>query len=255
MIDVGLQSLQAAWFSSGGPIKCSASELYQSIIGEPAAATQSSTAAGVSVATGAQGPRYLRVQSSPGRIDYFLSSAPQVPQFMAAEARSSSFDLLPNVNETIDAFVANCEKGSALVGEAIRIALVASTSQKAESSAAVSKILATRIGLSLPFDDGTDLLFQINRRKQLSSVADVEANRVVKWVGELVQQITIGPIGPDSKTLASGQHLATLSVDLNTVPTGRILSVDEQLLIFKELAVEAKRLSAASTLSALGSPP
>lgn len=254
MTDFGLQSLQAVWFTPGG-IKASAGDLYQAFHREQAATTQSFTAAGVSIASGTKGSCHLKIQVSPGRIDYVLESTPLGVQSTQLPLAPRPLSLLSDIGTTVDEFLVTCDQACVTIKDALRVALLANTARKADSQARANEIFAAQTKFSLPFDDATDLLFQINRKTSLTSVPDVEINRFMKWAAVLVHTLTLTNMGPPSTPVANSLNLVTLSVDINTMSTGSILSADQQRSIFNEIAAEAKRLSQAFTLSALEDRP
>jgi hypothetical protein len=136
---------------------------------------------------------------------------------------------------------------STAIGAVERLALVINSSQEAETAEATSSLVSEIAGLRLPFGDGTDMVFQINRRKSLSLVPGCELNQLMRWSADHIQQIEISSGPPKVQSL----EIATLSVDVNTVPTTRTFPVSEQALIFRDMNAEALRLSQANSVSAL----
>lgn len=131
------------------------------------------------------------------------------------------------------------------------MALVVNLSYPVASSVSASALIMEKLGLSLPFSDGRDMVFQVNRRGALCSVPGCELNRLIKWTAETHQLITLNAGVPLTPTVISAD-VATLMVDVNTVPTGgRAFQTDQQIAIFEEMAAEVTRICAAGTPSLL----
>jgi hypothetical protein len=238
----GVQSLQAVWFTTGQPITTAAGDLYQAIVGAPAAATQNLAVGNFTLAMGSVGTNSYRVQVAPARIDYFLNPAP-VPQ-----AGGTQLNLPTDIALVIDEFMQQVHRGSPPIGGVIRVALVTIISHETFDTHESIALISAHTGLTIPFDDGSDLLLQINRRLALHSISGTEVNRLMKWSVEEVQ--TIGVMPGSAPSVARG-FLATVTIDINIVPTNRPYPPAEQIAIFNEIAIETKRLCAAKSLGAL----
>jgi hypothetical protein len=238
----GVQSLQAVWFTTGQPITTPAGDLYRAIVGTPAGATQNLPVGNLAVAMGNVGTNSYRVQVAAARIDYSLIPAPP-PQ-----ARGVHLNLPTNVDLAIDEFMQQVHRGSLPIGGVIRLALVTNISHETSDTRESIALISTHTGVTIPFDDGSDLLLQINRRLGLRSVSGTEVNRLMKWSAEEVQ--TIG-VMPGSFPSFARVFLATVTIDINIVPTNRPYPPAEQDAIFDEIAIETKRLCAAKSLGAL----
>jgi hypothetical protein len=237
----GVQSLQAVWFTTG-PITTPADALYQAMVGTPASATQNLPVGNLALAMGNVGTTSYRIQVAPARVDYFL--VPTSPPLSV----NASMNLPTNIDLEIDNFIHQVHSGSSLIGDAIRLALVTNISHETPDTQASIALIAPHIGLTIPFNDGTDLLVQINRRLGLRSVAGTEVNRVMKWGVAEVQ--TIG-VMQGTAPQVSQVSLASVTTDINTIPTSRLYLPGEQMAIFTEIATETKRLCAAKNLGAL----
>ena len=238
----GVQSLQAVWFTTGQPITTPVGDLYQAVVGRPAAATQNLPVGNLALAMGNVGTNSYRLQIATARIDYFLLPAPP-PQ-----AGGAHLNLPTNVDLAIDEFLQQIHRGSPLIGEVLRLALVANISHETSDTRESIALISAHTGLTIPFDDAGDLVFQINRRLALRSIAGTEVNRLMKWSVEEVQTIGVMPGSAPSVTRV---FLATVTTDINIVPTSHPYPPAEQDAIFDEIAIETKRLCAAKSLGAL----
>jgi hypothetical protein len=134
-----------------------------------------------------------------------------------------------------------------LLGDTTRLAVVLNTSEPAPSLEQAINILLKRTGVTLPFQGGSDLLFQINLKKALNSATGREINRLLKWAAEVVQSVEVSGGPPIMHTA----FLSTLSVDVNTVPSSQNFTADQQASILEEMADEAERLCQENSLTAL----
>ena len=128
------------------------------------------------------------------------------------------------------------------------MAIVVNTVEEAANARAAAQIIVSKLQLVLPFNDGEDVVFQVNRRKPLVAIPTAEMNRVMKWLSANLQQINVGP-GGFTRTVSD---IAMLSVDINLVPRDNVIySPTDQIKIFDELSAETERLCAANVLNVL----
>ncbi len=233
----GVQSLQAVWWGLKPPT-VSAQDIYQTMIGSGPPAVQTNPALGLAAAIGTDGLSVFRIQVQQTRVDFFENSQSQGGQ---------TFPLFSDLKSTMQRFRQRLASASGIVGDAARLALVVNTSEEAASAEEATNLLVSKLGITLPFQDGSELIFQINRKRPLASMPGQEINLIMKWLVENVQQITISSGAP----IVQATVLKTLSVDVNTVPSTRVFTPAEQPAIFQEIFDEAERLSQVNALSAL----
>jgi hypothetical protein len=186
-----------------------------------------------------EGTSVLRLQVQGDRVDLFENPRSQT---------GSAFPLFSDFQTTLQRFRQRLGPLSNVIGNVTRLALVANTSEESPTGDQATTLLLSKLGFNLPFQGGDELLFQINRRRALAVVAGHEFNRIMKWLVENLQQVTVSSSG--GPTIQS-TFLSTLSVDVNTVPTARTFTPSEQVNIFQEIGDEAERLSQANALTAL----
>jgi hypothetical protein len=232
----GAQSFQAVWFFGSQSVDASA--LFEAIVGAKADVVQQQSI-GVSVATGGDATTQFNCQVQPGRIDYFETPRPRL---------SGQFPLFEDVPSALDAFGLRVAKGCPVVGEAVRLAMLLTMFHKTETSADAIAKLAGLAGATVPFDDGLDFSFQINRRILSSGVPKVVFNRLLRWQYHSLQQVEMTETSPKIRNV----DFATLTIDLNSVATVETLfQPDAQLLIWEELRTQLARISSDGSISAL----
>lgn len=133
----------------------------------------------------------------------------------------------------------------------IRLALIGTLVEAADSLASTQLALAELIGVDLHPDDGyTDLSFSLNRRAKL--VPGVEFNRLLRYActaNQLVQ-FQLGPAGTVSQVTTGDFHLQLL-VDINTVPSNIVFSGAEALPIMDAMSAELARIASSGRLTSI----
>lgn len=232
----GIQSIQLAWFNVS-PSQRSPADLFKDIVGIAAATTQSRGP--LSNASGIENQHVWRLNQRPDRIDLFLNPPPQ-------RGPIGQLPLLSDVKASIAALASKFPAGTAAIGDVVRLALVTTISTPVASAAEANKVILNQLGFSLPFDDGSDLIIQVNRRKALAS-SKIQLNRVMKWHSENFQHILMSAGAP----IIQAADLASMTADINTMPVGRAFPPAEQISIFGEIVTETERVCVANALTAL----
>lgn len=232
----GLQSLQAVWWTAQ-PIQADPAALYQAMVGAASTATQS--AGNTSVAMGQRTNRQYRVQRQANRLDFFVS-CPPVP--------GVSVPLIDDIPAAIIDFKSKFSAACNQLPAVNRLAMVANVSEPAASVSAANQQVAELSGIELPYTDLSDIVLQLNRKKVSPTVANLQFNRVLKWLSESFQIIEVTAGIPDLRTA----YLITVTVDVNTAPVaGRTFQSGEQITIFDAIGTEVERLCLQRNIGAL----
>ena len=254
------QALQFVWFTPQAQL-CRPADVFRTIFGDDAAQTVSnkhvsphSPFFGVAATDGRDFSR--RVTTQPGRID--LTIQPFVPP----ESGAISMPLIPEW-EIIYASVRQALPEACVhIPEVVRLAFIASMAVKLPSLQEVVRRIESFTGFDLSrLSDASDLLFQINRRRWMSKPSGVEMNRLLRLNALQMQLLTFQLDPPDlANQQALQQQMATelsldfaaqFTLDLNTVPSARPFSSDDQAAILEELCGESDRIRNLDTLQAL----
>lgn len=244
------QSILLIWFThASNSVK--ASVVFESVFGHEAETTQTNRAPNpaapfLSVAAGTEQGVQFQVMVLPGRVDISVASVPEAP-----DADTEIADTAGLLSKLVDGAIAV----SGTIADVYRQAIVLNLQQRASDLVVALASLEVNID-GVEFDDALDVSVQINKRKAVETLPDVSMNRLMRVSTAVAQQIsvTMGN-GLPSVPVNVGEEVAfsVMAIDLNTVPTGRIFSPDEQSSIWKEFAQEALRLRSVGNLKALNS--
>ena len=99
--------------------------------------------------------------------------------------------------------------------------------------------------LDLDSMEGSDFVYQVNRRRQSASVPHVRVNRLAKWstaqFGGL--QVHVRPSGQPRVQTADVGYMRRLDLDVNTTPESGAMSNDKIPSLFEELLALALELA------------
>ncbi|CAD7023085.1 hypothetical protein REJC140_00088 [Pseudorhizobium endolithicum] len=246
------QSVQFVWFLPD-VTNVRADQIYLLVTGDEAEIVQRNKVPGpanplLGLASGTRGARAYQVQLQPGRLDVVVSPA---------ETQDLD-DAMPLMDTA--AILADIESRagevSAAVGPAVRLSVVANLIKPEVDEQAATRAFLDVTEYELGYSDVRDPILQVNRRKALQDV-DVQINRVMRFGVAATQHFVfqmIPQVGMHSgATPISKQSFGTsLTLDFNTVPTGRLIEAVEQGIIFRQLIAETLRVGASVSPKALG---
>lgn len=236
----GLQSLQAVWYAAAISPQSTANSIYSAVVGTAPTAIQSNPTGGLSLAQGQDAHGIYRVQIQGGRVDFFHNPLPASPNV---------FPLFSDFDSAMNRFRANLPKGSATIGSVDRIAMVVNTSEEQPSPEAAAGLILPILNITLPFQDGRELIFQINRKRQFQSIAGIDMFRIMKWQSDSFSLVNIVAGTPQ----IGSANVATLTVDVSSASpvTPRQFTPAEQDVMFQEIGDEVERLCNNNTFAAL----
>jgi len=242
------QSVQLVWFLSSVE-NVRASKVFEELTGSEPLSYQSNrvpnpTNPFLGVANGPHEGFEFSVQIQPGRMDLVLTPT------MEGQENVEGL-LLVETEKAVRTAVA----AAANVGDIspVRLALIINLFEPSESLSVSRALIEERIGFSPNIGEYSDLVFQINRRKQLAS-PEIEINRLLRYGSITLQTFSVSfqPGGvPSPVTIA--QFGASLMVDINTIIDGRTFSKADTDTIFSQIAGEALRIAASGTTGSLES--
>lgn len=230
-------SLQAVWWGTQ-PITEDGAVLFQRLFEVPPSSMQSAPGTSKATLSATQGSKNLVLQINGNRLDAFqapLPAGPDLPTF-------------PDVTNTVTEFSgwASTRRGPSEL--ASRLAVVVQLHCLVDDAQNASRTFTENTDIDLPFNDGSDVIFQINRRKDLDGLEGSSINRLLKWSIEHIQTFSFGQGLPQMKTL----HAVALGVDVNVFPRDdRTYGRDQQSQLFAAMGAEAIRLCEVRTLASL----
>ena len=254
MREWNLESIQVVWFVSESLVEA-ADVLFSKFWGHAPDQTQTNRSVTpatpfLSVASGTTGRNAVRVTVQPNRIDLNITPdesaglQPGPPVLVAGEK---------TLNEVVEKVAAT----QLLSSRATRLSFVISLNRGASSNMEASKYINECIGSILPDDGFQDISFQVNYRKHMLTKKNIEMNRLMRFNTASYFNLLV-PVTVQSArlTLPIGvpeRFAANLIIDVNTVVGENVFTADEQVLVLKELAEEARRIKVDGSLSALNS--
>lgn len=208
--------------------------------------------------TGQDGRYNYQTTFQANRVDFAVAPAPPtIPPDVGMPLMDGSSAIADVINMAT--------RGAAIIGESNRLAFVGDFAQPTSSVAEANRELAAILNQPSITDDAIDLVFQMNIRKPIQSIPEMQMNRVVNWNAVVVQTYVFNaqlpPVGlfPGITTSmgSPGMQLkesfaAGLRIDLNTHSiSARKFSSSEQEALFSELSEEMKRLNLANSPTGL----
>jgi len=247
------QSIQAVFFTAGANVESAIAVFTKATGAEPLSSQslQLPNGARQSNASGKLEQFGLSVQSQPGRMDVFL-----LPQAAVVPTAGipGDFPIIDDVEAASRSLVNTLSKIADIPSN--RLALVLNLIEPAQGPKDATIRVAKLIEIPMIFDDAAEVLFRINRPKEVTiSSGRMPINRIMTWTLQSFQTININlnPIQQLSAPPASYMFAAGLQVDLNTALQPRSpFSNEDTHSIFEQLRAEAYRLSDPGNLSALG---
>ncbi|WP_155912082.1 hypothetical protein [Methylobacterium sp. 77] len=208
--------------------------------------------------TGQDGRYNYQTTFQANRVDFAITPAPPaIPpdQGMPLMDGSSAIDHIINM----------AIRATSLIGESSRLAFVGDFAQPTSNVAEANHELATILNQPSITEDTVDLVFQMNIRRPMQSLRDMQMNRVLNWNTVVVQtyvfnaQLPAAGLFPGvaSSMGAPGMQIkesfaAGLRIDLNTHSIlARKISAPEQDALFTELSEEMKKLNLANSPAGL----
>lgn len=130
--------------------------------------------------------------------------------------------------------------------DALRISCVIGCTYSADSSSDAVKNFVEFTGFDCGFDDPSDLMLQINRRKLFGGIS---SNRLV--TANMVEMQSMQINTQNGLIMSNGPtaHALMITYDFNTVPDGSILDSELQRLVFKDIFEEIETAAATGNIS------
>jgi hypothetical protein len=210
-----------------------------------------------SLAQGKRGGISSACSVLPGRIDFHLLP-PSPPQ----DVEQPSFHLIEDAGH-LHAELANIigivGEGRLALDSIVRIALniqfLALNSNFDEGNVAITAIIPRRLG-AFTISDEEDFIFQVNQPYTSEKIEDIRMNFLTKWSVDRIQvqtmQVLVGGVGgplslggPVNAASAKPQIVefigASVILDINNIPTGNVLSGQQQAALLFEALDQARR--------------
>lgn len=240
------QSIMYVWFlNSVQEIK--ASSLYEQITGHEPDNTQRNKMPNpanpfTGTASGVVGNSNFTLQIQPGRMDFIIAP-------VNSNAEQDPFAFL-EIEETVETCTRRIVQQNVAVDNTIRLALVVNAATRVDSVEEGNAVIKALAGYEPGVDDLLDLIIQVNKRSE--GVSGIQFNRVLRYGVQTFQDFVLqfGPVG-NVIPISRQQNAATITIDINTVPTNVPIAIGDQTAIFSALSAEALRLSGNPSIQGL----
>jgi len=182
-------------------------------------------------ATGHEKLGFATLQMTPGRID--LSIVPSQSQNRKPGTVPELVDLGGSLDLIQQASTAVCAKVTKVSRLAFILDLVKSVTSQADANALLSEVAPQPIDPESIFD----YLLQYTKKYELRSFADIKINIVYRWAATQVQQFVL-PSGfgiSSIPTAPTSFYIATVTLDVNTIPEITEIEAARADAIFREL--------------------
>lgn len=191
----------------------------------------------LSIAGGSVDRLNYTVQIQTGRIDVHVT--PNIPSEFGVENLAPLFDMEPVLDEMVG-FVGKTV--SQLPG-VVRVAMVGNLMSRVDDYNAAAVAVSAMIGADVARPGISDLMFQINRKKQMTHGQVM--NRLVRVSVAEIQAVSVPRQGEprDVIPLNRVETMASLQLDFNTVPSPTVLAVDVVIPLIEEIKREILRVS------------
>lgn len=246
MSDWNAVSVQVVWFSAEAH-GLDANDLFATMTGAPATSTNRNssptpTNPRFSSALGEADGVAFEIGVQFGRVDLVVQRPASEGQFGP--------ELFKNTPELLDDVATKTKRLTGTVPNVNRLALVLQLGNFAGSHPKCTQLVNQSIGNAIDFEGISDLMLQVNRKFKAPAATELEMNRLLRFAVLQIQQVFMDAA---RAALAGTQEvfLASFMVDLNTVPTTRVIDVAEQDRIWDTLAAEALRLRDVGSIEGL----
>lgn len=169
-----------------------------------------------------------QIQVQPARIDIILG-----PVAISQDEAFVTIDTISSYGRLAPAIIGHDWSGLQIsrLSTFTDLGTIASSREEA-----TSRLLACA-GIGLPFVDGTDFSFQVNRRKKFSFDSDTLMNRIVRFHEISMQrvQFVLGDGHVGASSVNASTFGAGLLLDYNTVPSALLIEPKNVAPIYTEL--------------------
>ena len=238
--DWNVESLRSSIFHPIGPPSAARTRLWEKVTGDEPESIDSRPKRHITRVVGNVGENNLTLAIQDERIDWVFQ-----PKVAPNRPRGPVFTL-GAVEDTLS-----------LVHLAIRCTLetTAVVDRLAFNPVLIKQVADPKIGLKelskylpnldLSSTDGTDFIYQINRRRRSTSVPHVRINRLARWSTENIGgvELRVNPSAEPRLENTKFSFARKLSLDINSDPRSGVVSRDKIADLFEEFVSIADELA------------
>ena len=195
---------------------------------------------------GPAGKNRLLLATQSQRLDWNI--VPSLP----ANSGTTKFLFLADIDQALSLVQRALDVSARRVQQIGRLAFGAVLSQQVSSVSDGMGCLSTYLPfLDLERREGTDLLYQINRRRRSSLVPHVLVNRLSRWSLEYAQSaaLLVSPARRPHLETSDPQTVVKLVLDVNTAPENNAISPDKMPILLTEFLGFAQEIATSGDAS------
>ena len=242
-----VESLRVTIFCPSGTNYSTRTDLWARVTGTQPETIDSKPREGVTRVIGSIGQNSLILSIQDGRIDWLVQPVLPPPNRQAPPLLmlKDVYGVVPVLENAIGRSLATT---TTVLRLAFGSALIKQASNSAEALKELSKYLSR---LDMDMDEGSDFIFQVNRRRRSESVRHARINRLAKWSTAQVGGIEV-QVEPTGQPHVKGTNLVfirRLDLDINTTPNTSAMSKDRIPALFGELVMLTDELATKGDVS------
>ena len=235
-----VESLRVSTFYPKAPVASLRAGLWERVTGTQPESIDSRPREGITRESGDVEGNLLVLTSQDDRIDWLVQ--PIVP----SNQRVDSVLMLKAPGDVWPILQRSLRSTLETVPLVQRLAFGSSLIKQVPNPASALRQLSRYLPrLDLDSTEGSDFVYQVNRRRQSASVPHARVNRLAKWstaqVGGL--QVRVRPSGQSRVQTADVGYMRRLDLDVNTTPESGAMSNDKISSLFEELITLASELA------------
>ncbi len=247
MPDLGIQNIQFVLFKTDVAGE-RASTLYSKFVATEPDSTQtnrspSPAAPHLTTASGVHAERFCNVQVMPGRVDFFVTH-PDRPQ-----SGPWAWKLEEGITILEESAGSLAERVLPTFGRTVRVAVIVTLLRNCPSQTEANATILERVGIEA-LAGAMDIAVQFSRRSP-SVVKGFTLNRLLRFATSTSRELLVSADGMAQSFASHERHLATLQVDLNTVPTGVEIDRNTAETILLDMVGRARTIARNGTIRAL----
>lgn len=245
--DWDVESLRISIFCPNGAVSSTQIDLWAKVTGTQPETIDSRPREGLTRVVGSIGQNNLFLTVQEGRIDWLVQ-----PIVVPPNQQTASLLTLKDVAEVFPVLEKAIRHSLETIPVVLRLAfgsvLVKQVSDLTQALKELSRYLPR---LDLDSLEGSDFIYQVNRRRRSASVQHAHINRLAKWstaqTGGL--EVQVKPTGQPRIRTAKVSFVRKLDLDVNTTPETSAMSNDKIPSLFGELITLAGELATEGDVS------
>lgn len=179
-----------------------------------------------SQATGTERMGLATLQVNSGRVDLLISPSHSV--------KLGTLPVLGDLGGSLDLIQSAATGLCKDIAKLSRLALIVDLAKPANDNMSAAVLLSTVLPYNIPVEGTFDFMLQYTKRYELRSLKEMLINIVTRWSVAEAHQFVVG-FGVSSVQAPQKIHIASLNLDVNTVPEIPEIEGAQANAIFREM--------------------